>query len=430
MKRLSKKQFDRALRKGHGRALMHIKRYGIGEYLPLLEKACLESYVYDPQIEGGRCWWLTKLVYATGNKLHFWKLFEKNFSNYSSLSDLYQYGNMATNFITDGATSLKKSMYENFEPSFIKFQDAVPIGSNLISFDGFEALGFTARIVAKHTSFKRDDDAWFYKNACEELGKRRVDAFLEKIPECKIWHEYVKNEYISYFKLKAKAERPEPDLVSISNWIEQIDTRRPNIAKYARNASKAELKLLFAKLKKYKDETSVWRCLKIFNYADLPVVDDFILDLVSSKNESFKIRNSAFDALARKKSNKIRTFAINLINSDRSSICYGAIGLFNKNYRKPDSEFLFAKLFVPENESHLHNIGFDLIALFDQVKDLNLTDCAIWVYENTPCTFCRSSIVRKLIEWKNIPTEIIEEGLYDSFDETRDICKKFRRRKL
>lgn len=61
---LSPEAFADALRKGLGRALMHLRDHGDAGVEPLLEKAVTHNLSYDPQADGARTHWLFELLLA------------------------------------------------------------------------------------------------------------------------------------------------------------------------------------------------------------------------------------------------------------------------------------------------------------------------------------------------------------------------------
>lgn len=424
MKKLTKNQFDQALRKGHGRALMHVKEHGIGDYLPLLEQACLTNYVYDPQIEGGRFEWLHELIVASGTNGHFLKLINENLHKCTKYNDVDQLAGIAECFADHGDRELVETLYKNFEKFYIEFNDSALIGSELVYLDGFEALSFTAKIIAKHDISKKDQDIWFYKYCCMDLGKKRVDAFLSKILECKLWHKKIKADFNEYFDHGSSISKPAPNLDEVINWLDNSEnSKRPNLLKFAKTASKADLQFLYKRMQKSTGTQSLWRHLQIFGSVPPPNLDNFLFGLAKSKIES-RIRIRAFTALAQIKTKRVRQFAFDIINDDPKSIFYGALELFRKNYKQGDIEFIENSLRLSKDSWERHNVGLDLIALFGITDDKAFFNCAMWVYENTPCSFCRFSAVGTLYDWKLLPKEIQAECRFDSYDETRDLCKK------
>jgi hypothetical protein len=66
MNRLTQEQFRNALRKGLGRALLHVREFGAVGLEDEIAHACTTSLVYDAQCEGTRGEWLHAIVTLAG----------------------------------------------------------------------------------------------------------------------------------------------------------------------------------------------------------------------------------------------------------------------------------------------------------------------------------------------------------------------------
>ena len=73
VKRLDKIEFAAALRKGQGRAMLHVLHYGLEDVEGLILEACLHNQVYDQQLESIRGDWLFSMI---RNSLNFAKFRE------------------------------------------------------------------------------------------------------------------------------------------------------------------------------------------------------------------------------------------------------------------------------------------------------------------------------------------------------------------
>ena len=63
---LDREQFRAASKKGHGRALMHVSRYGASGVEDVIVDACVHDKTFDPQCEWGRAEWMLRIVGAAG----------------------------------------------------------------------------------------------------------------------------------------------------------------------------------------------------------------------------------------------------------------------------------------------------------------------------------------------------------------------------
>jgi hypothetical protein len=54
----------------------------------------------------------------------------------------------------------------------------------------------------------------------------------------------------------------------------------------------------------------------------------------------------------------------------------------------------------------------------------DLSDALKWVYEYTPCTFCRYKAEKQLMEFNSIDMQIAQEILFDANEDIRELAEK------
>ena len=67
----------------------------------------------------------------------------------------------------------------------------------------------------------------------------------------------------------------------------------------------------------------------------------------------------------------------------------------------------------------------DLIKIIKAQKNPELNNCSFWIYENTPCSHCRESILKIIIDSKQITSNILKECLYDCSPDIRALAKVY-----
>ena len=92
-----------------------------------------------------------------------------------------------------------------------------------------------------------------------------------------------------------------------------------------------------------------------------------------------------------------------------------------ENYKPSDEEALLAKLesieIKEENEKYWHHIGC-VILEHDETLPVSIL---MWVYDTTLCSFCRQSVVEKLIESDALPDSVRNECMWDANLELREL---------
>ena len=67
---LSREEFKGAMELGHGRALLHARKYGLAEYRDDFLTACLSNLVFDTQYEDSRTRWLGEFFDSVFDSTH------------------------------------------------------------------------------------------------------------------------------------------------------------------------------------------------------------------------------------------------------------------------------------------------------------------------------------------------------------------------
>ena len=147
-----------------------------------------------------------------------------------------------------------------------------------------------------------------------------------------------------------------------------------------------------------------------------------MLDFAKSDNE--KLQSAAIAALANYHSDTLRRLALELIREQPESVQNGVIKLLINNYKSGDFWVLESVLSISQDSDLQHSIGMDLIELINAQKTTELKECSLWVYENTPCSYCRQQIVEILIALRQTPQSMLQECLHDCSSKIRSLVQK------
>ncbi len=431
MKKLTKRQFDQALRKGHGRALMHVIDYGVGEYRDVLAKACLNNYTYDRQVEGERSEYLGDLIAMTEKPSYFWKLVGNNITKCDNEANLSQMAALSYWLIKDGAEFLLPLLYEHYERVYKQFSNCWIMGKTIIDIDDLKGLTFVFKTLAKYSPSQQDTFG-LYSDVCDEIGFEKVNGCLEKLSGKSVWlqnflkeskEEYKKIED-GYYARKIRRKRKRMSLAEFLDLIESDKSLKSGFFTFGRFAQPDELLTVYKKLKRETNSKNIWRYLKAFQEKPLPQLGSFAFELARSQTSEVKVRLMSFTALSNSCDRRIRNFAIKTIQDDPDSIFFGVLELFKKNYREGDCTLILNSLFVHRKSHWTHRAVCDLVDIMKSTGSKELIDCALWAYEKSPCTFCREKIVVTLSELQILPENLLEEGMYDCNEYLRDFCKE------
>lgn len=159
--------------------------------------------------------------------------------------------------------------------------------------------------------------------------------------------------------------------------------------------------------------------LRVFKYIDYPNDLDDLIDYTNSSNE--KLRNTALDALERLKDQRVHHLAAALIECGRLE---DGLPLLVRNWRKYDEALIRKQLFRSTKVSH--DVQINLQRIYWNHRSNSCGDILEYVYKHGECAYCRWGIVDDM--WKNrvLKDSILEECLYDSYDETRKLARRIK----
>jgi hypothetical protein len=236
-------------------------------------------------------------------------------------------------------------------------------------------------------------------------GPKTVDRDIAK----KNWHERVRRE------------------CTLDQILQDAQNKKGKLPgrylTFGMHATKEELDTVYDLLMSEKDPEVQLRLLWVFRRAALPQINDTIFQWAIGSDA--KLRETSIFSLSEIKDEKVHQLAkekvkqFELIGPD-----FHVISLFHHNYDNSDAKFITSALYsIKANEEDTHSLGFDLLKLSETYEDPDLSDSMKWVYENTPCTFCRYNALMQLKKFGDIGNEIAEECRFDANEDIRALVK-------
>jgi hypothetical protein len=439
--RLSKSEFSAAIRRGHGRALLHVNQYGLDEFADIVLHACLKEPSYDRQCESSRAQWLFSMF--TGTKEYAWLASEivsalDTETEQFDLSHFYELlAQMAKNGDKSAGAALRfKVLSQTFALS--EYQ----LGCNeFVSVDGVDAVVELARRYGAELS-ENPEDNW---QVLDDLtyGLDILPQVETKLQELALTDDAIKrfwnNEKLHKARLAqspklSEAERTDsirerirrelPTEKVLSNASAHAGQYPGNYMRFGQHATEAELLTIFQQLLIETDEKIYLRLLWVFRKARLPELHPRIWALASSKNND--VRAAAQAALAQFCDPKVGEFARNKLRAlDFSESDTELLELFILNYQSTDENLIIPALTgLPEGDEHAHHFGMSILAIGKNNYSPALSAMFEWVYEKNPCTICRQRAVEWLIKTKTITLEIAHECRYDANEDIQNLVKQ------
>jgi len=435
--RLDRDAFASAIRKGLGRAWLFVNQYGLDDVPDLVLDACLYNQVYDPQCEEDREDWLYSMFSETSYYHQFRDLI---------LTDL---GIVKSRHSASQLSTLVKLMAKNGDEKAYKhlkiFVIKMANGSNKddrygvhdwIEIEGVMGMLDLARIYGQRLlDFSYDRPLSTLIDIKPEFGEILLQH-KDSEPTLKVYWDYLKkNGKTKPYSTLTTSEKDniwkKREKVFTKYGIERIIGNALNgkgkypgyFARFGVHATKKELASIYDILINETEDKVRVRLLWVFRRAQLPALNDVFFEWATG--ESDDLVSATIAALARVSDKRIHELAKNKVVSGKLlGPNKESLKLFRENYEGPDALMISEALSkITPDPADAHSLGYSILNLVKEYKDVNLTDALIWVYENTPCTNCRHNIIEQLEVLNQLPDEILFECQFDASNSIREFAK-------
>jgi hypothetical protein len=432
IEKLSRDEFDAALRRGLGRALLHVRHYGDTGVEDLIEDALVFDYSYDMQLEGSRSDWLLDILRHVGDIKTYVKHLLQRYAEGEDLDrNLIQQIEISSKLFDQG--------FEQFRPIVISKYKRLKLLESTRPSRAAEVIyccGLPGFALAASLEGPKDAEAnkyWTTEVNCADildsaenfLGDRSVKEFLDE------WSN--KNNTIKSFKEAAAGhnqglaniDSQASDPVGIDELITSIELldkqSRRHAIKFRKSASDDELRKLYANLIRCNDAEKQLNYLAIFTSRPFPEIGSEIIALLDSSNA--QVRRATAKALSLITSPVVRKLAIELLVSEEDELREYAFKLLTNNYEMGDHVCLEVALRRFSDDNHLHWAGMSLKTIAKNSDDAALSSAILFLFANGPDPFCRDDFLEILLNWQKCPEAILYEAQWDFYWEVQALAR-------
>ena len=442
---MTKSQFKETFKRGLGSAYIELKNSNhIEKYKDIVLWCCTHNTCYDMQCAGSRGTYLYNAIGLYEDKIFFEEAVIKRFEKKKLDTWLFdQLCDLLFQFSIDGSKRAKEALYKKYDTLFTLLSSKRKIGSTCIERDNFEWLCVWLTSLGGFRTFKKIVEQigkfyiktsnpniiymdWFYDNAQNKFGRKRIDNYMLKNAEISEPIAAFLKEVKSYDNRKPQFDTNLTLKELVNTCYEQSGYRSRGIAnRFSRTASLEELTELAKIAVTEKNPEIKLGLLWIFRKKQFPLDESYIFELAESDNES--IRDIAFDMMQHLASDRIHDYAVSLIKEKKEVA--NSLSLLCSCYQSEDINLLAESvkgLPISYDIGGWHGVYMDVEDLLKNSSCRFEPGLFIHMYKQTLCSYCRSSLVQTMYKRKILSVEVLEECLYDSYDETR----KFAARKL
>lgn len=427
---MTKKEFKEAMLRGLGRCVITV-RQNPEKYRDLVLWACKRNFAYDAQSEGTRSWYTYAMANVYPDKETFISAAAEALKKYcpNGSWDLLHLSELLMFFAQDGYKSAQQAVEEKYQeilatmfvrkrrPNrvFHELSDLEQLGLVLtVDSNSFLRIaGDFGRLYREKKYMCDGDFAWFFSSKGGQY-RRTMEAAARKNENiaCFMKREQADIDAQERFR-QQRTEKPEDNLTGfrLSRWLaKKADSE--TVERYAHDYQKQTVPEAKAK------------ALEAFTWCPYPGDPSPILEDTLSVDE--KLRRTAWQALENLRHPAVRDFAHN--NATKGNRTFENFALLVTNYIPEDAmllESILKDLISKKNWDEIHAAGMDVRRAFRRDSVIPHPKHLLpLLYEYTPCSFCRESVLVYMSKHRMLTKEILEESLYDSNDDIRRMAAK------
>lgn len=357
---------------------------------------------HDLQCEDSRGWYTVELILASRHRASLLTLLQTYLGkNRAHWADKRHVERVGTELAKRSIGDFRKLLYSKFNEV-----DDFAFGDEIVDVDGLLGLDFIVPELQRPLSEEALWKIHWWLDECESINGE--DAVAK-------WR--AKNAWYVDPEPKSPPQKDESWPATFEIFLKKWTSKgrpRLGVRRWARKASPGD----FRKAWEFFAGQNELSTLKAFALALHHKPEHANLDQIIERAQSWSGDLNPFArSLEDCEDEKVRELGLHLLEAGQTS---AAIGLFRKNWRLSDAALLLAAFQSLTDEDEVHEAACDVIALPNVSEFVTLRE---WVYEKNPCSFCRESAVRNLIELNLASSELLEECLSDCVEDTRKMAR-------
>jgi hypothetical protein len=390
----------------------------------VLTRAVLRYPGFDRFLEGGRPEYLTELLEAAGcveqaislveralpRQRHFWRAEHLvELASYLAQKDSLRAREIVLNAFHRGR---EEDVFFGAEP--------------IVEAEGLPGLVYVLEHLGTRLCPSNAEKLdWLRYQATKIEGEDQLEPKLLKLAES--------NELVERFlrclpaKRRYRKPRPLPPMSFAEFRLKRAKRHMPRYGNvtprfWVQSASDEEFRVAVRALEEERAHDEIKWLVRVVKLKPYPLR----IGRIEERIKTEPLENGFFliQALEGTRSKSVRRLALELFEDPRRWV-FGC-GLLRKNWRAGDEQLLLQLLQQRGKAATywVHGPVGDVLTLVDEHPKRNWAPHLQWIYENSPCAYCRGSALRDMIERREASHEMLEECLLDSQLETREEARK------
>jgi hypothetical protein len=410
--------FQESIKAGLGRGILYARDHDVRPFRDVILDACLHCYSADPQTEGTRAGYMLELVNLLPDRKFYCEEVLNSLPHSGDDWDAVQRFHFATYMAFDGDEDAKRIAYRSFDPGP---RNGEAIAIDFLRMDGVKGLIFAAsKIGALLMSNPEEvDEGWLWSAAVEICGEDKASTALAEAgssdPRVEAYRRAVADS----------AQRGSCNSKEITGL--SYDDLRPRMAglrgfrlsSWGKQASTDDFERAARGLTITTTPEDQIQHLRIFSRRPFPFEPALLLSLSSSDNAD--VAYAAVVALSNIRHPSVRAEAFRLASNWLAGREW-AITMLDQNW-EPDDHQIVLNWFERElDRDTRHRMESGIESLWEHHPDPASEPRMLYsLYEKGTCSFCRESVVKRLIELDSLSDSLRAECAYDASDEIREL---------
>lgn len=422
-RKLGRKEFRDALRKGLGRAVLHARAFGLRNMESEINSAMNRRLPYDAQCEQGRGRFLWTVIQAAKAEANFRDSVARKLST-GLKRDHYvtvQLCELAGRYAVWGDAGIKEALYDLFDRSLAT--DSVLAEEEIVEADGLAGFERMARMIGRHIrsgTFVCDYSARCVFESVPKAYVRKARGIL-RLKDVEL-AAFKQELALELGRVKRRKIPKPPSWSQVRDEIERGSSRAAMLARrYGKAASKPQRIAALEYALTQTDPSRTSKALMVFSDSPLPRYDPRLRILTSSRDRT--IRNRVFNALATISHPEVRRLALESLRYPLW-LSAGGIGLFAKNYRDEDGARILEAIATLKSDDPSHTAVMDLRDVAGDKCPRSLVPTVIHSCVKSPCGLCRAALFKSLCKASAAPAWMIREFLLDTDEDTRQLASQ------
>lgn len=432
---VTKIEFERAIHRGLGRAVLWLQRSEVTPDRDFLLYACTHNLAYYLQASEDRARYMFDVVHATAEPEFYSRFVMHSLEEVSDNEDncdddersIKQMYNFVGLMAASGDMTAKQALYtffgEHTSGSDYSWAEVI------VNVDGLQ--GYLA-VVHKWLEYPREeDDYWHEAHLLEDMEKRFGDDEVKQVLEEAALLEPAVGAYLAevckkqtawHTRQKEVSPRDQPDYSELRRLIFSLGKRKNHMVwgRWGATLSEDDAERLAAELLVETDAQRLERYLLLFRVRPFPF--DHVPLLALAQGEDQRITTAARAALARIEHPSVHDLALELMESDERP--WELLELLIRNFQEGDEKAIERVLQTLEDANNLERTGLDLRDVVEENLTVVLAPALLLFYERGYCSMCRYGTIELLGELGRIPPSVVEEGRYDADDGIRELVQE------